>query len=79
MDASDKLVLFQNDHSSFFNALSVSIKKRTTRIINNDFDFSSKVGAFRNLKKDLSDSKINASNNQTSGVDQSGILCPIKI
>jgi len=53
IDTSDKLLLLQNNPSNYVNALSVSIKKRFSRIVKKDFNFKNRIGGYLPLKRVL--------------------------
>jgi hypothetical protein len=56
MDLEDNLLLLANNPSSYLNALSVSIKKKLGRIIDNDLDFTNKIGGYLYLDRNKTDS-----------------------
>ena len=53
MSGSDKFTLFKNNNSDYFNALSVSVRKRIIRIIKKDFNFKNRIGGYLPLKRVL--------------------------
>jgi hypothetical protein len=56
----DDLMLFKNNPSAYTNALSLSIRKKSTRIFENDLNFSTKIGGYLYLDRDKTDSIINS-------------------
>lgn len=54
MSWSDELLLFKHNQSSYFNVLSVSVRKRIVRIVKNDLNFKNRVGGYLPLKRVLS-------------------------
>jgi len=69
MSWSDKLMLFKNNNSDYFNASSVSLKKRSTRILEKDFNYTNKVGGYLYLEKELTQTKISSSKKSNTAVD----------
>ena len=60
MNLDDNLMLFKNNPSAYTNALSLSIRNKSTRIFENDLDFSTKIGGYLYLERNKTDSIINS-------------------
>lgn len=60
MNSYENLMLFRNNPSGYTNALSLSVRKKITRIFYNDLNFSTKIGGYLYLKRDKTDSIINS-------------------
>jgi hypothetical protein len=60
MNLDDNLMLFKNNPSAYTNALSLSTRKKNTRIFENDLNFSNKIGGYLYLDRDKTDSIINS-------------------
>lgn len=59
MNLDDNLMLFKNNPSAYTNALSLSIRKKSIRIFENDLNFSTEIGGYLYLDRDKTDSIIN--------------------
>lgn len=68
MSWSDKLMLFKNNNSDYFNASSVSLKKRSARILKKDFNFINRIGGYLYLEKELTQGKIINPKNQNAEI-----------
>ena len=58
MDLEDNLLLLANNPSGYLNSVSVSIKKKLGRILDNDLDFTNKIGGYLYLNRNKTDSLI---------------------
>lgn len=78
MNMSDNFMLLKNNPSAYSKALSLSIREKSTRIFENDVNYSTKIGGYLYLKRDKTDSLINniASLKQSTNT---GITSKIKI
>ncbi|MGR7811994.1 hypothetical protein [Lacinutrix undariae] len=58
MSFGDNVMLFKNNSEAYSNSLSLSVKKKTIRIFNDDLNYSNKIGGYLYLERDKTDSII---------------------
>lgn len=58
MSLTDKRMLFYNNHSDYLNSYSLSVKNNLERVFKNDYSYSKKIGGYRDLKRDKTDSLV---------------------
>lgn len=59
MNFTDKMVLAKNNLSGYLNSTSLSLKENSSRIINQNFNFSNSIGGYLYLVRDKTDSLVN--------------------